>query len=92
MFKWISDLQNKPEGYRRSVAVSVSIGFILVIIAVWLSTLFSGNFWGDNSEDEGGLSLEEVSAPIESLGSSFVSAVGSLKSVFEGYTEEPKSP
>ena len=84
MFKLVSDLQKKPDEYKRKVTLLVSIGFTLIIIAVWLTTLFSGN----SPVEEDNLSVEDVSSPIESLRSSLASTMDSLKGAFKDLKEE----
>jgi len=84
MFKWISNLQNKPEDHRRRMAIFLSIAFTLFIILIWIVNVFYGN----NQSGESSTNLQEVESPIDSLKSSINSTVDSIGRLFEGSTEE----
>jgi hypothetical protein len=92
MFKWISNLQKKPEGYRRNITILMSIGLTLIIITVWLTTLFSGGFLSNDTKDESDFSLDEVRGPLQSLRSSLGGAMKSFRGIFDGATEGSESP
>jgi hypothetical protein len=83
MQKWLKKMQEKPENQRRSFALFVSLVFTLIISAVWLSTILTGN--NSTSQLAGSIPLEEVSEPIESLRSMTESFTTSISKFMNEY-------
>ncbi|HJN62971.1 MAG TPA: hypothetical protein QGH03_01935 [Candidatus Paceibacterota bacterium] len=81
MFDWILRQQKKSKEQRRRMALVISLSSMFILVAVWLTVLFSGS-----GEGIGQLTTEDVAGPFESIGSSLSSAIDSIEELFEGFT------
>jgi O-antigen/teichoic acid export membrane protein len=79
MPKFISELQKKPDNYKRKLSFFISIGFTLIIVTLWLITLFSGGIKIEESD----ISIDDASAPMESLKASALATFDSIKDLIE---------
>ena len=90
MFKIISNLQNKPDSYKKKVTLALSIVFILIIITLWVTfvMLRIDTTLGLNKR-ENVVNIEDVSSPVESLKASLGASIDSLRGLFESSTTYP---
>jgi hypothetical protein len=77
MLKWFEELQNKPVEYRKKVALSVTLAFTLIIIAVWISVILT-NF---RSDDDLNLA-KDATNPMDYISDSVSSVVDSVRGLF----------
>ena len=80
MFKYIEQLQKKPEGYRRRFAFGVSASTTLVLLFIWLSvTLYTTSSSTAVVTEKSGSSL----SPLENLRASALDGLLKLKTQFD---------
>jgi hypothetical protein len=80
MINWLLNLQSKPEGYRKRFTIFFSVGFTLVIIAIWFVSMLYKSKDLDSKKV-----VESAPGPLDSIISSGESAIDSIRSVFNNY-------